>query len=75
VQSDNINLGSATVTVTDAGQARPVSVTQLGANYGSRYAIRFTANGWTSQAGHTYHVVVGGVTTPITYDVEMVTCP
>lgn len=75
VQSDSINLGSATVTVTEGGVDRPVTVTQLGANYGSRYAIRFVANGWTSAAGKNYHVVVGGVTTPIAYDVEMVACP
>jgi hypothetical protein len=74
IQSDSINLGTATVTVADAGQDRPVTVSQLPANYGSRYAIKILPNGWTSQAGHTYAVSVQGTTMPIAYSVEVIDC-
>jgi len=74
IQSDSINLGTATVTVADAGQDRPVTVSVLPANYGSRYAIKILPNGWTSQAGHTYAVSVQGTAMPIAYSVEVVDC-
>ncbi|MET0340269.1 MAG: CAP domain-containing protein [Polyangiales bacterium] len=74
VQSDSIDLRAATVTVTQDGVARPVTVTQLGANYGSRYALRFTPRGWTTTAGATYSVKVGGVASPIAYDVKVTDC-
>lgn len=72
VQSDSIDLTRATVTVTDGGVNKPVTVTVLDAYYGSDYAIAFTPSGWRSTAGHTYHVVIGG--TSIAYDVAMVDC-
>jgi hypothetical protein len=75
IQSDSINLSNAQVTVTDGGVNKPVSVTTLGANYGSSYAIRMVPSGWTTQAGHTYSVNVAGVSPPISYDVEVVDCP
>jgi len=74
IQSNSINLGSAQVTVTDGGQNRPVTVTQLNGGYGSTYAIRFNPQGWTSQAGHTYSVSVSGTSQPINYDVQVVNC-
>jgi uncharacterized protein YkwD len=74
VQSDSINLANAQVTVTAGGAAQPVTVTQLGANYGSRYAIRFNPMGWTTQAGTTYAVSVTGIATPISYEVQVVSC-
>jgi hypothetical protein len=74
IQSDSINLGSAQVTVMSDGAPLAVMVTQLGANYGSRYAIRFNPQGWTTQAGKKYSVAVSGVTPAITYDVEMMDC-
>ena len=74
IQSDNINLAAAQVTVTSDGAALPVTVTQLLANYGSRYAIRFNPMGWTTQAGKTYSVSVTGVTPAISYDVQVVAC-
>lgn len=77
VQSDSINLSNAQVTVTDsttdAGLA--VTVTQLGQYYGSTYALRFNPQGWTSAAGHTYRVEVSNIATPISYDVQVVSCP
>lgn len=71
------SLVGATVTVTEGGVNKPVTVTQLGDNYGSRYAIRFNPMGWTSEAGKTYQVTVTApaLTTPITYAVEVVSCP
>lgn len=74
VQSDSINLAGAQVTVTMDGADQPVTVTQLDANYGSRYALRFNPMGWTTQAAKTYSVSVTGVATPISYDVQVVSC-
>ena len=74
VQSDSINLAGAQVTVMLDGAAQPVTVTQLDANYGSRYAIRFNPTGWTTQAGKTYSVSVTGIPTAISYDVQIVSC-
>lgn len=75
VQSDGINLASAQVTVTVDGAAQPVTVTQLDANYGSKYAIRFNPTGWTTQAGKTYSVAISNIPTAINYDVQIVDCP
>jgi hypothetical protein len=74
VQSDSIDLGGAQVTVSDGGTNMPVTVTQLAGGYGSSYAIRFNPQGWTTQAGHTYAVSVTGVSTPISYNVEVLAC-
>lgn len=75
--SSSYNLTNAQVTVKDNGQTVPVTVTQLLANYGSTYAIRFNPQGWTTQAGHTYSVTITapGVATPISYTVQPVNCP
>jgi uncharacterized protein YkwD len=75
VQSDGINLANAQVTVTVDGAAQPVTVTQLDANYGSKYAIRFNPTGWTTQAGKTYSVAISNIPTAINYDVQIVDCP
>lgn len=70
-------LTNAGVTVMDNGTSLPVSVTPLGANYGSRSAVRFVPMGWVSQAGHSYAVTVTSatMTTPISYTVDVVNCP
>lgn len=75
VQSDGVNLANAQVTVTVDGAAQPVTVTQLDGGYGSKYALRFNPMGWTTAAGKTYNVAVTGVSTPITYAVQIVNCP
>jgi hypothetical protein len=75
LQSDSINLAGAQVAVTVDGVDQPVTVTQLEANYGSRFAIRFNPDGWTTQAGRTYAVSVTGIPTPISYSVQVVDCP
>jgi len=74
IQSDSITLSGAQVTVTDAGAAKPVTVTQLQGGYGSKFALRFNPQGWTTQAGHTYSVSVSGTSPPISYDVKVVSC-
>jgi hypothetical protein len=74
---NTFNLTGATVTVTEGGQSRPVTVTRLGDNYGSRYALRFNPMGWRTEAGRTYQVTVSapGLSSPISYAVEVVACP
>lgn len=73
---NTFNLTGATVTVMEGGQNRPVTVTRLGDNYGSRYAIRFNPMGWRTEAGRTYQVTVSapGLASPISYAVEVVAC-
>lgn len=75
VQSDTIDLGAATVTVTVDGVDRPVAVNVLGQNYGSSHAIRFVPQGWTVEPGKTYEVELGNVAQPIAYSVQIVDCP
>jgi hypothetical protein len=74
VQSDSIDLKSAQVTVKSADMDLPVTVTQLGAGYGSSFAIRFNPMGWTTAAGKMYHVAISGTSKPIEYDVDVVDC-
>lgn len=74
IQSDTISLAGAQVTVTSSGQNLPVTVTQLQSGYGSKYAISLRPSGWTSQAGNTYSVSVTGLSEPIQYDVEVISC-
>ncbi|HZL20607.1 MAG TPA: CAP domain-containing protein [Polyangia bacterium] len=74
LQSDTINLGSATATVMDGTTNQPVTVSTNLGSYGAKYAMGITPNGWTSEAGHNYTVTIGGTTTPITYTVQVVDC-
>jgi hypothetical protein len=74
IQSDSINLSGAVATITLNGTTQPVTVTQLGRNYGSSYAISMVPSGWTMAAGNTYHVEISGIATAISYDVQIVSC-
>jgi hypothetical protein len=74
IQSDTVDLASATVSVTSDGAELPVTVTQLLPGYGSSKAMRFNAMGWTAAAGKTYHVALSGSSMPIEYDVEVIDC-
>lgn len=74
IQSNTIDLSSASVTVTRGGTDLPVTVRSLLPNYGSQDAIAFDPDGWTSVAGETYHVQVTGISSPFSYDVTMVDC-
>jgi hypothetical protein len=76
IQSDSIDLSMADVTVKrDGKDDLMVTTTQLGAGYGSMFAIRFNPQGWTAEAGHSYHVSVAGTSTMIEYDVQAEGCP
>jgi len=74
VQSDSIELGGASASITANGEDRPVSVTTLSPGYGSGSAISLIPQGWTAQPDTNYHVevVAGGET--ISYDVYVVDC-
>jgi hypothetical protein len=74
LQSDTINLNSATATVVDGTTNQPVTVSTNLGSYGAKYAMGILPNGWTSQAGHSYTVTIGGTTTPISYTVQIVDC-
>lgn len=75
IQSDSIDLGGAQVTITTAeGEPRPVTITPLAGGYGSSSAISMIPQGWGTEAGTSYHVVVEGVGMPIEYDVHVVEC-
>jgi uncharacterized protein YkwD len=76
VQSDSIDLDGANVQVVrDGTDTMSVTVAHLLPYYGSMWALTFTPQGWTMQAGHTYAITLTGVTTPISYTVEAVGCP
>ncbi|MEC8380379.1 MAG: CAP domain-containing protein [Myxococcota bacterium] len=75
LQSDLINLDNATVTITrDDGTDMPVTVTELGAYYGSRWAISMVPSGWVAQAGFVYSVEAVGDGGTIQYRVEFTDC-
>jgi hypothetical protein len=74
LQSDTINLNSATATVMDGTTNQPVTVSTNLGSYGAKYAMGILPNGWTSQAGHSYTVTIGGTATPISYSVQVVDC-
>lgn len=73
IQSD-LDLSNVQVTITSGGQAKPVNVTQLLPNYGTKDAISIIPSGWKAAAGSTYSVSVTGAATPINYDVQIVDC-
>jgi hypothetical protein len=72
IQSDSVDLSTATVSVTDAGADQPVTQSTLPGGYGSMYALRIVPTGWTSQAGHSYVVTASG--TSVTYTIDVVDC-
>jgi len=74
IQSENIDLSAAQVTVTSAGQPRPVQVQQLSGTYGGAEAIRIALDGWEAEAGATYAVNVSGTSTPIAYEIQLIDC-
>ncbi|MBX3225924.1 MAG: hypothetical protein KIT84_29890 [Labilithrix sp.] len=61
IQSTSDELATADVTVTEDGEPRPITITRLGAGLGSRSAVRFVPNGWSTEAGHAYVVTAGAI--------------
>jgi hypothetical protein len=75
IQSDSTNLSNAAVTITlDDGTDLPVTVIELGANYGSRFALSMVPNGWVSEPGRTYDVHIEATGGVIDYSVELFDC-
>ena len=75
LQSDSIDLDNANVTITrDDGTDMPVSVTELGAYYGSRWAISMVPQGWVAETGFIYEVTVSADGGTIQYRVEFAGC-
>ena len=73
IQSD-FDLSNAQVTITSGGETKPVTVTELEPNYGSKESISIIPDGWEAAAGSTYSVSVTGAAMPISYDVQIVDC-
>jgi uncharacterized protein YkwD len=74
LQSEDIDLGGAQVTITSGGSELEVNVSMLDGNYGYADAIRIVPSGWDVEAGQTYSVSVTGIDTPITYDIQFIDC-
>ncbi len=74
IQSKNIDLSAAKVSIDSGGQDRPVTVEQLTGTYGGAKAIRIVPSGWQGQAGSKYSVSVSGISTPIAYEIELIDC-
>lgn len=74
IQSETINVSSATATVTRDGEVVPTTSASLLPNYGSRYALKITPQGWRAEAGRRYHVSLSGVSPAVEYDIDVVDC-
>ncbi|WP_437774438.1 CAP domain-containing protein [Sorangium sp. So ce1097] len=74
IQSEDIELEDAEVTITSGGAPLAVDVEPLQGGYGSTNAIRIVPNGWDPEAGQTYSVSVSGISATIAYDVVFVDC-
>lgn len=74
IQSEDMNLSGAQVTVTSGGNSLAVDVSPLTGNYGSTSGIRVVPRGWDVQAGATYAVSVTGIDSPIDYELVIVDC-
>jgi hypothetical protein len=73
IQSDSVTLADATITVERDGEELAGETANLDAGYGSNDAIKFTPDGWVSEAG-TYTVRVDGASEDIEYDVTFRDC-
>lgn len=74
IQSDDIDFSKATIKVKAGLTDLKVKVRPLEANIATKFAIAFTPDGWTAEAGKTYQVDVGGVDKPFTYFVQVLEC-
>lgn len=74
IQSDELDLGDAEITVTRDGQVMPVVVRELAPYYGSTYGLGITPDGWFTKPGETYDVAVRGLLEDIDYRVTFLAC-
>jgi hypothetical protein len=74
IQSEDIDLSSARVEVTENGEDRPVRVRELDGRAGSTGAIRVVPDHWRVRAGERYLVRVSGIATPLEYEFEILDC-
>jgi hypothetical protein len=73
IQSWTDDLQMAKVSVLEDGVEQAVDVTAL-APLAEKSAIRIKPAGWSTRAGHSYHVDVTGVVTPFSYDFQPIEC-
>ncbi|MCB9674080.1 MAG: hypothetical protein H6737_03135 [Alphaproteobacteria bacterium] len=74
IQSDDIDLSGAEITVELDGQRLPQLVEPLVANQGSEQAVRFVPDGFVASGGGRYRVEVEGIAEPFDYEVVVVDC-
>jgi len=74
LQSDQIDLSAAQVTITHEGVDFPMEVIQLTPWMGSEFGIRFVPDVLIGRTG-VFEVHVDGVDEPFDYEVEIVDCP
>jgi uncharacterized protein YkwD len=68
------SLETAEVAVERGGEELPLEVWPLTGGYGGSEAIAFKPDGWSAEANTSYQVTVTGITPPVTYTVEVVSC-
>ena len=74
VQTSDRDLAGAKVEVKVDGHVMPVRTSALDAQHGSFSAIRFVPDGWTTEIGHRYDVLVKRGSAEIAYTVEPIGC-
>jgi len=74
VQSDTIDLRGAEITVTRGGEPLAIRTWTLDSGYGSTFGVGFRPDGWATQPGATYHVLVTLAREELEYDVHVVSC-
>jgi uncharacterized protein YkwD len=76
IESSDLDLTDAQISVSDGTQDLPVTVNQLGQGYGETFAVRWLPNGWKTQAGHSYRITATApkLSAPISYTFEVVDC-
>ncbi|HEX9622485.1 MAG TPA: hypothetical protein VF989_20215 [Polyangiaceae bacterium] len=74
VQSEDIDVREAEITVSSAAGELAVDTEPLEGNYGFTDGIRIVPNAWDVEAGQTYAVSLSGLGTPIAYEFTLVDC-
>ncbi|MCC6620987.1 MAG: CAP domain-containing protein [Deltaproteobacteria bacterium] len=74
VQSDDVDLRGAEVTVTRDGESLPLDVWTLDSGYGSTFGVGFRPDGWATEPGATYRVRLVLAREELEYDVHVAAC-